>query len=314
MSNSPAIAPIRPALTGGVFFSRHETFHPRHSWLKKGFDAVQDRPDIFTMSDAHLELGVGKNMGQAIRYWCTAFKLIEPVKQDRSRSSEYRPTAFGLKLLSKKGWDPWLEDPASLWLLHWNLLKAPCMATAWDIVFNDIRKSEFSSDDVQAELARFRDQNGLTISESSLQKDVQCILRMYTEQLKDRPVSDENIDCPFVELKLIQMSGDSRLHQFRHGSKSSLPSEIIVAAALEFVFGISPSQKTISLSNLTYATSGPGQVFKLTESAVYSAVDDVATKFEEISISDMAGVIQMSFRKDALTLASEILDTYYGED
>ena len=41
------------------------------------------------------------------------------------------------------------------------------MATAWDIVFNDIRKSEFSSDDVQAELARFRDQNGLTISESS---------------------------------------------------------------------------------------------------------------------------------------------------
>lgn len=275
---------------------------------------MQDRPDIFTLSDSHLKLGVGKNMGQAIRYWCTAFKLIEPVKLGRNRSSEYRPTAFGVNLLSSQGWDPWLEDPASLWMLHWNLVKPPCIATAWDIVFNDIRKSEFSSENILAELVRFRNQNGLKISESSLQKDVQCILRMYTEQLKDKPISDENIACPFVELKLIQRSGDSGLHQFRHGPKLSLPSEIIVAAALEFVSEVSLSQKTISLSNLTFATGGPGQIFKLTESAVYTAVDDMATKCEEISISDMAGVIQMSFRSDALTLASEILDTYYGKN
>ena len=73
MSNSSAIVRVRPALTGGIFFARHETFHPRHGWLKKGFDAVQERSDIFATADAHLDLGVGKNMGQAIRYWSTAF-------------------------------------------------------------------------------------------------------------------------------------------------------------------------------------------------------------------------------------------------
>lgn len=312
MSNSPAIAPVRPALTGGIFFARHETFHPRHGWLKKGFDAVQANPAIFVIPDSHLELGVGKNMGQAIRYWCSAFKLIEPIKSPNARSPEHKPTTFGTKLLSRRGWDPWLEDQASLWLLHWNLLTAPGMATAWDIVFNELRKTEFSSQDILGELVRFREQHELNISDSSLQKDVQCILRMYTEQLDGKRMSDENIDCPFVELKLIQKSGDPKLHQFRYGSKSGLPSEIIVAAALEFVFASNPVQKTVSLSSLTYGNGSPGQVFKLSESSVYNAVEEVARRFEDLTVSDMAGVIQMAFRKDPLTLAEELLDKYYA--
>ena len=186
------------------------------------------------------------------------------------------------------------------------------MATAWDIVFNDIRKTEFSSEDIHGELVRFRDQHDLNISESSLLKDVQCILRMYTEQLDGKPMSDENIDCPFVELKLIQKSADPNLHQFRYGSKSGLPSEIIVAAALEFVFASNPVQRTVSLSSLTYGHGSPGQVFKLTESSVYNAVDDVARRFGEISVSDMAGVIQMAFREDPRILAEALLNKYYA--
>lgn len=187
------------------------------------------------------------------------------------------------------------------------------MATAWDIVFNGIRKTEFSSDDIYVELARFRDQHELRVSDSSLQKDVQCILRMYTEQLDGKPMSDENIDCPFVELKLIQKSGDPKLHQFRYGAKSGLPSEVVVAAALEFIFASNPVQRTVSLSSLTYANGSPGQIFKLTESSVYNAVDDVARRFEDISVSDMAGVIQMAFRRDPLSIAEELLNKYYAQ-
>lgn len=311
MSKSRAIDSARSNRNDGVFFARHETFHPRHGWLKKGFDAVLTQPNIFIMPDSHLELGVGKNMAQSIRYWCSAFKVIESTKTDGLRFETYQATDFGTKLLSNDGWDPWLEDPASLWLLHWNLLKKPCLATAWNVVFNELRKIEFSSEDIQFELARFRKQNDLNISESSLHKDVQCILRMYTEQLEDKQISDENIDCPFVELKLIQKSGDPKLHQFRQGSKSNLPSELIIAAALEFVFDLSPGQKTISISNLTYGKGSPGQTFKLTESSVYKAVEDVSQRLDDIFISDMAGVVQMSFRKDPLILAGEVLDDYY---
>ena len=118
---------------------------------------------------------------------------------------------------------------------------------------------------------------------------------MYTEQLKDRPVSDENIDCPFVELKLIQMSGTRVFISSDTARKSSLPSEIIVAAA-QFVFG-SALLKRPSRFPTNLCDQWTGQVFKLTESAVYSAVDDVATKFEEISISDMAGLYKCRFAR-----------------
>jgi hypothetical protein len=43
-------------------FARHETFHPRFGWLKKGFDAAVRDQHIFTREEAPVILGVGKNM------------------------------------------------------------------------------------------------------------------------------------------------------------------------------------------------------------------------------------------------------------
>ena len=80
-------------------FARHETFHPRWSWIKKGFDAVEENPEIFVREDAPVRLGVGKNMVGSIRYWCNAFKVL----------FEDSPSEFGSSLLGNNGWDPFLE-------------------------------------------------------------------------------------------------------------------------------------------------------------------------------------------------------------
>src|SRR5262249_24097803 len=109
-------------------FARHETFHPRFGWIKKGFAAVAEDGDIFLRDDAHIRLGVGKNMAASIRYWCSAFKVTESLLTNEGRSRSSRPSQFGELLLSGNGWDEFLEDAASLWLLHWNLLKSPCEA------------------------------------------------------------------------------------------------------------------------------------------------------------------------------------------
>ena len=100
-SDTKAVEPI---------FARHETFHPRFGWLKKGFDLVVKDSGIFQRENAPVLLGVGKNMVRSIRYWCKTFKVIE----------EDRASEFGRKLFATEGWDSFLEDPASLWLLHWN--------------------------------------------------------------------------------------------------------------------------------------------------------------------------------------------------
>jgi len=107
-------------------FARHETFAPRYGWLKKAYDAALTRPEIFLEPDAPVDLGIGKNMVRAMRYWAEAFKVLDrrPNTQ-RPRLDEATTTPFGDLLLADDGWDPYLESRASLWLLHWKLLEPP---------------------------------------------------------------------------------------------------------------------------------------------------------------------------------------------
>ena len=205
-----------------IVFARHETFHPRFGWLKKGFDRASADSAIFLREDAPVRLGVGKNMVRSIRYWCAAFKLL---KDDQ-------PTEFGQQLLGQEGWDPYLEDPASLWLLHWKLLERPCQATAWDFTFNDFRSLEFTMEDLFYQLCDYRDREAPRIAESSLRKDVSCLLRMYVQQSTKATASEDSLDCPFTELGLIHTAGDSRHYSFRVGEKRNLPAEVTVYACL----------------------------------------------------------------------------------
>lgn len=292
-------------------FARHETFHPRFGWIKKGFDAVAERSDVFLSEDANIRLGVGKNMAASIRHWCSAFKVIEPLPPGDGRARGHRPTQFGELLLAENGWDTYLEDAASLWLLHWNLLKAPCQATAWRFIFDEFRKADFTRDDLLRELAAYRDKLGLKIQDSSLEKDVTCLLRMYVEQPQRKQVTEETLDCPFVELGLIQRAGDAQHYAFRVGAKANLPAAVIVAAALEFVASGDQGQRTVSIASLTYGQGSPGLAFKLTESAICQAIEDVGRKPGSIMLTDTAGLVQMSFQDEPLRLAQRILNHHY---
>ncbi len=293
-------------------FARHETFHPRFGWIKKGFDAVAQDEEIFFREDSHIRLGVGKNMAQAIRYWCAAFKVIKmsPARNGRVRGNI--TTGFGRKLFADDGWDPWLEDPASLWLLHWQLLKSPCQATAWRFVFDGFHNTEFTKDDLERALCDYRDSLGLRLSDSSMEKDVSCLLRMYVEQPQKKQVTEETLDCPFVELGLIQPAGESRRFAFRLGPKLNLPSAVIVAAALEYVAAVDLKQRTVSISSLTYSGGSPGLAFKLTESAICHAVEDARDTSGGVSLADSAGIVQMSFQEDPIKLSLKILNHYYA--
>ncbi|MCT7964099.1 DUF4007 family protein [Laspinema sp. D1] len=58
---------IDPPQSVNPVFARHETFHPRFGWLKKGFDKAKEDPGVFLAEDAPVRLGVGKNMVRSIR-------------------------------------------------------------------------------------------------------------------------------------------------------------------------------------------------------------------------------------------------------
>lgn len=291
---------IQPTTWVNSVFARHETFHPRFGWLKKGFDAAKKNPGVFLKEDATVHLGVGKNMVRSIRYWCNTFKLLEADN----------PSELGTTLLDDKGWDPFSENPASLWLLHWHLLKPPCNAAAWYFTFNCFHRYDFTVDDLFNDLSEYCDNLGSRTAESSLKKDISCILRMYVPQPFKGQISEDSLDCPFTELGLLHTVGDSRRYSFRVGEKRNLPPEIIVSTCLEYTAWMG-NQKTIALSRLLYDPSSPGMVFKLTESVLCDAIEKVSRQFNSVYLSDTAGLIQFAFNDEPVELATKIIRYYY---
>jgi hypothetical protein len=87
-------------------------------------------PSILRSDEAIAELGVGKNMVESIGYWMRAFQLVEP---DSSK-----PTEIGSKLFSARGYDPYLEDEATIWLLHWLLVTNPQSGDVVVLVFQPL--------------------------------------------------------------------------------------------------------------------------------------------------------------------------------
>ena len=133
-------------------FSGHETFPFRYPWLKKGFDAVREDPTVFQRDDAITTLGVGKNMVRSIRHWCLAAGLIEEAREEGERfTGTLKATEFGEWIFDdEKGLDPYLEDPATLWLLHWQIASNPRRATTWFWTFSYFNEPEFTVDQLSA--------------------------------------------------------------------------------------------------------------------------------------------------------------------
>jgi hypothetical protein len=121
-----------------IKFSGHQTFSFRYGWLEKGFRFIKAEHN-FKDADAIVILGVGKNMVESIKYWCELSGIV----------TEGKITEFGRSILDENsGWDPFLEDNASLWLIHWKLMTNPRFFTAGMALFSFLHKPEFCKRDV----------------------------------------------------------------------------------------------------------------------------------------------------------------------
>lgn len=294
-------------------FARHETFHPRYGWLVKGTAAATRDPGVFLRPDATTVLGVGKNMVRAIRYWCTATKLLVNVKNAANpRLRDAVPTELGRRLLGDRGWDPYLEDPASLWLLHWKLLAAPCTAPAWWSVFNTPRVHGFNEKTLIAELRALCDLSEWhDIVDGSLVKDVRCLLRMYAGVTAGRDLPEDSVDSPFAELDLIRpVPGAARQYLVAIGPKVTLPDEVLAYAVLDFLRSRDASARVVTVAGLAHTPGSPGRAFALTESALGDALGRVSVAHPHLlTLTHAAGVRQIALA--AATEPEDMLEAHY---
>ena len=115
-------------------FAGHETFPLRLLWLKKAFDWVKDGQPSGTFHEpsAIARFGVGRNMAVSMRYWALASGFVEEV--DRI----LRPTALGAEILKDNGLDPYIERPATVWLVHWAVASSAQFTTTAYYAFNGL--------------------------------------------------------------------------------------------------------------------------------------------------------------------------------
>lgn len=304
-------APNSPA------FARHETFAPRFGWLRKGIRAVEENGSFFSQDDAHLRLGVGKNMARAIRYWIQAFGLVEESNTNESRNSGFRPTTFAKQLFGTRGWDPYLENSCSLWLLHWKLVQSPRYATAWHYAFTIFGAIEFTTDSLAHALSGYASATYPTarLAQSSFAKDASCIARMYDASVDALTFTEETMQSPFAELGLVSKdptSGRTPRYRFEVGSRSHLRSELVAVACLEHSERSSPEARTVALSRLLSDPGSPGMAFKLTGAELTNALEDACTLIPGISLSDSGGLVQFAFREDPTSIANAALARVYS--
>lgn len=303
-----------PSWIENTFFARHETFAPRYGWLKKGFDAVLSHgSDVFDSPHAIEHLGVGKNMVRAIRFWCMAYKILEPATPTKPirLGGKMKVTEFGVSLFDdSNGWDPFLEDDASLWLLHWQLFMPPIIATSWPFIMNNSLLGKFSAKDLAANaISRIGQCESINrFSTASIEKDASCFIRMYGAS---RSTKSDEIDCPFIGLGLLNSVGRSEF-EVNPSEKSTLPNMIFLATCFDFANHTQPSLRTISLHKLVYAENSPGVLFRLSESEIGRRLENGLRNISDADFIESYGNRQIQFNEHPKTLKESFLRNYYS--
>lgn len=252
-------------------FSGHGTFPLRYGWLKKAYDAVVEttsqasNKNIFLDDGAIARFGVGKNMVASIRHWANACGVIDESKD----SSVIKTTGLGDKLFGVNGFDPYMEHPATLWLIHWNLAGVRTRKTTWFWAFSHFSSINFGREKIVKEIMRIAlDRSWPATAEATLKSDVACFVRMYaTQKSSGQEGHEEALESPLTELGLIKTINRDRFY-FVRGAKSTLSDGVFVYALLDFWDYISPLTSTLSFESIAYAPGGPGRVFLLDENDV----------------------------------------------
>ncbi len=283
-----------PAKVARYSFSGHESFFCKPLWLKKAYDAMNEGVD-FTSPDAVAALGVGKNMVSSIRFWSRAFGL----------SINDNPTPFAQSIFdSERGYDPFLEDEGTLWLLHYYLLTKK-VASLYHLTFLDFQreKKEFDRGQLLSFIRRkcsVPEQKNV-YNENTVKKDISVLLHNYVTPSEIR--SNEDFSAIFLDLGLINALGADR-YSFNDTARDHIHPDILLYAMLDY----KKDDNTISLDGMQEVAL----IFGLSLSNLIELVREIAALYpDDLAYTDNSGVKNLQFIHEIDSAA--VLNHYYEE-
>lgn len=277
-------------------FSGHESFACKSLWLKKGYDFVVRERD-FNAPDAVIHLGVGKNMVSSIRYWLKVCDIYDNGKI----------TPLGHYFFDdQNGKDPYLEDLATLWLLHFNLV-FNAHASLYQIFFCEFqrKRSRFTKEQLVSHIKYKLVDEGLknAYNENTVKKDIDVLIRNYA--LPRKPQSNEDFSALFIDLDLLRINDDGKEYYFNTEGKRKVPAQVFFYALTKLKE--KEGDNTLSYDDIRHRI---GMSFCMTDAEIIDMLKQLSDRFSDyVAYSDEAGIRQIQFIKE---IASEtILNDYY---
>lgn len=254
----------------------------------------------FNSPEAVIGLGVGKNMVASIRFWLKAFGITE--------NDEL--TELGHYLFDdSNGKDKYLEDIATLWLLHFNLIFLE-EATLYKLFFCGLQKerTHFEREQVLTYVKlRMVESGKLTLfNANTVKKDIGVLLQNYT--LPRKAQSNEDFSSLMIDLDLIRQSSEGKGYYFNVDGKRKVTKEI-------FLYGLLKMKEQEGDNTIPFDTiqERVGLVFCMQDYETIEMLKLLASEYSQYFIyNDVAGIKQVQFIK---TLdVKQVLNNYYGKD
>lgn len=275
-------------------YGRHQSFYIKNNWINKGIKAIKGDPTVFSSIENFKNLGIGKNMFMALKYWLQALNIV---------NVNFELTDFGNYILN---YDLSCNDNFTLNLLHYFLvLNEPVndveISDTFYYAFNKYDFKSFSKEELLDSLINYDHDNGKNTSVKTLSRDIDCLIQTYTKLDKSHP-EDLNFSV-LAKLKLFKK-------QKEYLTRVPLSFEMISKDAMYYVIlrmSENKGYRSLTVDEIENEELSLGRVFHLTRT-------DIINLIEEMIADGYPLVITRTNNLDTILINDEVTAQEYLSD
>ena len=291
-----------------MVINKHGSFYLRSGWGTKIIQAVEADDMIFSPSNEQKavdEIGLGRVMIKALRYWADASGLTTEEKV-QGGISERRTALFDLIEAN----DRYFQKPGSLLLLHRNIALNDENATAWYWAFNEFDKQSFTKEEFVEGLHYFLAVNEMSIKKAAVDKEFNCFKNTYLAEKKFdiKTVMDEDTYPFFGSLHLLRINEDKKFEK-TYLTKAEMPLHILIYAIAKDNPEESSHKGQVSIDKIMEEKRQVGKYFPMR----YSKLIDMLLEAENKKLLTLNNNFGNRFIEFSDVQYDKLLNEYYME-
>ena len=291
-----------------MVINKHGSFYLRNGWGTKILQAVDEDSKIFTPANelkAVDNIGLGRVMITALRYWADACGLTVEVKEQNGIREDKTPLFCLID-----AHDRYFQRQGSLLLLHRNLAKNKDRATAWYWAFNEFAEKSFTKDEFVEGLHLYLAVNGMTVKKTAVEKEFNCFKNTYLGDKKFdiKTAMDEDTYPLLGPLHLIRINDEKEFEKCSL-SRIDIPLAILIYSIAMDNPAESATSQQISIDKIMEEPGQVGKYFSIRYSKLIEMLLEAENK-KLLTLNNNFGNRHIEF----LDLPYErLLESYYAE-